>query len=51
MYVSLTYNFKHKYLIPGVDVMITIFGDFRPFSTKYWLFILKTNVIIQFLQK
>jgi hypothetical protein len=26
------------FVIPGVDVMITIFGDFRQFSAKNWRF-------------
>jgi hypothetical protein len=33
---------------PGVDVMITIFCDFRQFSAKIGVF-LKTNVIIKIL--
>jgi hypothetical protein len=35
---------------PGVDVMITIFGDFRPFSAKKLAFFSKTNVMIKFFQ-
>jgi hypothetical protein len=34
---------------PGVDVMITIFGDFRQFSAKKMAFFSKTNVMIKFL--
>jgi hypothetical protein len=35
----------------GVDVMITIFCDFRQFSAKKLAFFSKTNVKINFLQK
>jgi hypothetical protein len=31
-------NSKVVGLAPGVDVMITIFCDFRPFSAKKWRF-------------
>jgi hypothetical protein len=37
-------------LKPGVDVMIKIFGDFRQFSTKSFVFFSKTNVMIKFLR-
>jgi hypothetical protein len=36
---------------PGVDVMITIFCDFRQFSVKKLAFFSKTNVMINFFQK
>jgi hypothetical protein len=35
----------------GVDVMITIFGDFYKFSTKNLAFSLKNKVMMQILQK
>jgi hypothetical protein len=35
--------------IPGVDVMITIFCDFRQFSVKRSAFFSKTNVMIKIL--
>jgi hypothetical protein len=35
----------------GVDVMITIFRDFRTFSAKKLAVFSKTNVMIQFLRK
>jgi hypothetical protein len=34
--------------VPAVDVMVTIFCDFRQFSAKF-AFFSKTNVIINFL--
>jgi hypothetical protein len=34
---------------PGVDVMITIFGDFCQFSAKKLAFFSKTNVMIKIL--
>jgi hypothetical protein len=34
----------------GVDVMITIFGDFSQFSAKKLVFFLNTNVMINFFQ-
>jgi hypothetical protein len=34
---------------PGVDVMTTIFCDFRQISVKKLAFFLKTNVMIKFL--
>jgi hypothetical protein len=34
---------------PGVDVMITIFGDFWQFSAKKLAFFSKTNVMIKLL--
>jgi hypothetical protein len=34
---------------PGVDVMITIFCDFRQFSAKKLAFFSKTNVMIKIL--
>jgi hypothetical protein len=34
---------------PGVDVMITIFRDFRQFSAKKLAFFSKTNVMIKIL--
>jgi hypothetical protein len=37
------------YLAPGVDVMITIFCDFRQFSAKKLAFFSKTNVMIKIL--
>jgi hypothetical protein len=36
---------------PGVDVMITDFFDFCQFWSKKMAFFLKTNVVIQILQK
>jgi hypothetical protein len=33
---------------PGVDVMITIFGDFSQFSAKKLAFFSNTNVMINF---
>jgi hypothetical protein len=33
----------------GVDVMITIFGDFRQFSAKKLAFFSKSNVLIKIL--
>jgi hypothetical protein len=42
------------FLWAGVDVMNTIFGDFRQFSAKNWRFPQKTNVMIkkrQFLRR
>jgi hypothetical protein len=36
--------------VPGVDVMITIFRDFRHFLAKKLAFFSKTNVLIKFLQ-
>jgi hypothetical protein len=36
-------------LAPGVDVMMTIFCDFRQFSAK--IFFSKTNVMIKILHK
>jgi hypothetical protein len=33
---------------PGVDVMITVFCDFRQFPAKKWRFFSKTNDIIKF---
>jgi hypothetical protein len=38
-------------LAPGVDVMITIFCDFRQFSAKKLAFFSKTNVMINFFSK
>jgi hypothetical protein len=35
---------------PGVDVMITIFGDFSQFSAKKLAFFLNTNAMINFFQ-
>jgi hypothetical protein len=35
--------------LPGVDVMITIFCDFRQFSAKKLAFFSKTNVMMKFL--
>jgi hypothetical protein len=35
-----------KFAQSGVDVMITIFGDFRQFSAKKLAFFSKTNVMI-----
>jgi hypothetical protein len=35
---------------PGLDVMITILGDFCKFSAKKLAFFSKTNVMIKFLQ-
>jgi hypothetical protein len=36
--------------VPGVDVMITIFGDFSQFLAKKLAFFLNTNVMIKFFQ-
>jgi hypothetical protein len=36
---------------PGVDVMITIFCDFRQFSAQKLAFFSKNNVTIKFTQK
>jgi hypothetical protein len=36
---------------PGVDVMITNFGDFHQFSAKILASLLKTNAMIQFCKK
>jgi hypothetical protein len=38
------------YAQSGVDVMITIFGDFSQFSAKKLAFFLNTNVMINFFQ-
>jgi hypothetical protein len=38
-------------LAPGVDVMITIFCDFYPFSAKKLAFFSKTNVMITIFAK
>jgi hypothetical protein len=46
------HDFSRFYFVsslPGVDVMITIFGDFRQFSAKKLAFFSKTNVMIKFL--
>jgi hypothetical protein len=42
----------YRYLaaLPGVDVLIPIFGDFRPFSAIKLAFFLKTHVTMEFLQ-
>jgi hypothetical protein len=40
---------KKKRHVPGVDVMITIFCDFRQFSAKKLAFFSKTNVMIKIL--
>jgi hypothetical protein len=40
----------HKSTETGVDVTITFFCDFRPFSTKKLAFFSKTNVMINFFQ-
>jgi hypothetical protein len=45
----LSYQFAN--FSSGVNVMITIFGDFCPFLAKILAFFFKTIVIIQFLQK
>jgi hypothetical protein len=37
-------------VVPGVDVMITIFYDFSQFSAKKLAFFLNTNVMIKFFQ-
>jgi hypothetical protein len=37
--------------LPGVDVVITIFGDFPPFSAKKLAFFSNTNVMTNFFQK
>jgi hypothetical protein len=37
-------------VIPGVDVMITIFFEFGQFSAKKLAFFSKTNVMIKFFQ-
>jgi hypothetical protein len=36
---------------PGVDIMITIFGDFCQFSAKKLAFFSKTDVMINILYK
>jgi hypothetical protein len=41
--------FFSSFLVPGVDVMITIFCDFRQFSAKKMAFFSKTNVMIKIL--
>jgi hypothetical protein len=38
-------------VVPGVDVMITIFCDFRQFSAKKLAFFSKTNVVIKIFAK
>jgi hypothetical protein len=40
-----------KFAQSGVDVMITIFRDFYPFSAKTWRFSQKPMLCSQFLQK
>jgi hypothetical protein len=40
---------KSQKIFPGVDVMITIFGDFWQFSAKKLAFFSKTNVMIKIL--
>jgi hypothetical protein len=35
-----------KFSLPGVDVVITIFCDFRQFSVKKWRFFLKKNKVM-----
>jgi hypothetical protein len=42
-------QFPRILLKPGVDVMITIFCDFRQFSAKKFAFFSKTNVMVNFL--
>jgi hypothetical protein len=44
-----TYHFLSAAQYPGVDVMITIFCDFRQFSAKKLAFFSKTNVMIKIL--
>jgi uncharacterized membrane protein YuzA (DUF378 family) len=41
-------NSKVVGLAPGVDVVITIFGDFSQFSAKKMAFFSNTNVMIYF---
>jgi hypothetical protein len=41
-------NVINEYM-PGIDVMINIFSDFRQFSAKKMAFFSKTNVMIKFL--
>jgi hypothetical protein len=43
--------FSKKRAGPGVDVMITIFGDFSQFSAKKLAFFLNTSAMITFLSK
>jgi hypothetical protein len=43
--------FKFFVFEPGVDVMITIFCDFRQFSVKKLAFFPKTNVMITIFSK
>jgi hypothetical protein len=40
---------RRKFAQSGVDVMITIFCDFRQFSAKKLAFFSKTNVVIKIL--
>jgi hypothetical protein len=44
-------NFLFRSVKKGVDVKITIFGEFCQFSVKHLAFFSKTNVMIKFLQK
>jgi hypothetical protein len=39
---------RRKFAQSGVDVVITIFCDFRQFSVTKWRFSQKTNVMIKF---
>jgi hypothetical protein len=41
---------RQKFAQSGVDVMITIFGDFSQFSAEKIAFFLNTNVMINFFQ-
>jgi hypothetical protein len=40
---------KFRQILPGTDVMITIFGDFPQFSAKKLAFFSETNVMVQIL--
>jgi hypothetical protein len=40
---------QYRNVATGVDVMITIFGDFGQFSAEKWRFFSKANVMIKFL--
>jgi hypothetical protein len=42
---------KKGLIFPGVDVLITIFCDFYPFSAKKLAFFSKTNVMITIVEK
>jgi hypothetical protein len=48
---EIRFDFKIFFYVPRVDVMITIFCDFRPFSAKKLAFFSKTNVMIKIFAK